>query len=106
KAQNMYRSLVRFLVAFPAGFRAALSIASVALACLPVAHAQGLGSLSGTITDPSGAAIPAASVTATEVGTGFARTVATGNDGHYVIPDLRPVDYTLSVQAQGFRRFS
>src|SRR6266852_8619137 len=71
-----------------------------------IARAQGLGSLSGTVIDPSGAAIPSATVMATETETGFARSVTTGTDGHYVIPELRPTGYILAVQAQGFRRFS
>jgi hypothetical protein len=71
-----------------------------------LAHAQGLSSLVGTITDPSGAAIPSATITATEVGTGFVRTVTSGPDGHYILPDLRPAAYTLTVQAGGFRHFS
>jgi hypothetical protein len=70
------------------------------------AHAQGLGSLSGTITDQSGAIIPSATITATEVATDFGRSVTTGSDGRYVIPDLRPAAYVLTVQAQGFRHFS
>jgi hypothetical protein len=74
--------------------------------CSRVARAQGLGRISGTITDPSGAEIPSAIVTVTEMGTGFTRSVTTSGDGHYVIPELRPAVYSVTVQAEGFRRFA
>ena len=48
-----------------------------------LANAQGLARLGGIISDPSGAAILSATVTATEVETGSTRSVVTGSDGHY-----------------------
>ena len=68
-----------------------------------LASAQGLGSFSGTVTDPSGARVPSATVTVTETGTGFKRAMTTGADGHFVLPDLRPSGYNLTVEASGFR---
>jgi hypothetical protein len=68
--------------------------------------AQGLGSFGGTITDSSGATIPSATVTVRDSGTGFTRSVTTGGDGHYVIPNLPPSGYSLTVEAGGFRNFS
>jgi hypothetical protein len=67
---------------------------------------QGFGSMVGTITDNSGSVIVSAKVTATEVGTGLARTVTTDANGYYVIPTLRPTQYNLSVSATGFRSFN
>src|SRR5438874_13765919 len=65
------------------------AIASFALLMVPVlSHAQGLGSIVGTVTDPSGGAIASAQVTATEVGTGFAREARTDDQGYFVIPSL------------------
>src|SRR5947208_12968181 len=79
------------------------AIASFALLMVPVlSHAQGLGSIVGTVTDPSGGAIASAQVTATEVGTGFAREASTGVEGHFVLPSLRPAAYRVSVEAKGF----
>ena len=49
-----------------------------------VVSAQGLGSFSGSVTDPSGARVPSATVTVTEIGTGFKRAMTTGTDGHFV----------------------
>lgn len=84
---------------------------SVILACCVavmlaagVAHAQGYGTISGNITDPAGAIVPAATVTVTETGTGFARTLTADSTGHYVVPNLRPTQYDLTVEAKGFQR--
>src|SRR5258707_1143479 len=70
-----------------------------------LAHGQGLGSIVGTVKDPSGAVIPDAKVTATEVGKGFSRTAMTDSSGYYVLGSLRPSDYNLSVEANGFHNF-
>lgn len=65
--------------------------------------AQGLGSIVGTITDPSGAVVPGAQVKATETGTGVTRTAVTDAQGYYVISALRPAVYTVVIEAKGFR---
>jgi hypothetical protein len=53
----------------------------------------------------SGPIIPWATVTAT-VATDFGRSVTTGPDRCYMIPNLRPAGYVLTVQVQGFHHFS
>ena len=68
-------------------------------------HAQGYGTISGTVTDPSGAVVTGASVTATQVQTGATTTTDTGKDGRYVFPTLLPSGYTLSVTAAGFESY-
>ncbi|MGB2897716.1 MAG: carboxypeptidase regulatory-like domain-containing protein [Candidatus Acidiferrum sp.] len=65
-------------------------------------HAQGLGSIVGRVTDPSGAAVASARVVATQEGTAFSRTAVTDTEGVYVIPSLRPATYNLTVEAAGF----
>src|SRR5262245_53014610 len=65
------------------------------------AWSQGLGSMVGTITDPSDALIAGAKVTATEVGTGFIRTAVTNAEGYYVLASLRPAQYDLTIEATG-----
>lgn len=67
--------------------------------------AQGLASLRGTVTDPSGAVVPNATVTLTNAGTGLSRTVKSSAQGEYVIPSLPPANYVLAVHARGFRPF-
>ena len=65
--------------------------------------AQQVGAtLFGTVTDPGGAFIPEASVTATDPATGRTTSTTTQNDGSYVIPYLPPADYTIAVEKTGF----
>src|SRR5215469_11853791 len=68
-----------------------------------VSFAQGLGSIVGTVSDPSGAVLSAAKITATEVGTGIVRSTASDAQGYYVIPSVKPADYNITVESQGFR---
>lgn len=67
------------------------------------AHAQGLGSIVGTVTDPSGASVASVKITASQVGTGLTREATSDTEGYYVIPSLSPAQYSLSVEAGGFR---
>ena len=78
-------------------------IAFVAFLFAPLSsHAQGLGSILGRVTDPAGAGVAAAQVTATQEGTGFSRAASTDTDGFYVLPSLQPATYSLTVEAKGF----
>src|ERR1035441_9757137 len=71
-----------------------------------IAWAQGSGTISGTVADPSGALIPSAKITVTEVSTGISRTGFSGAAGYYVLNSLRPTEYLLSASAPGFRDFT
>lgn len=66
-----------------------------------VANAQ----ISGTITDASGASIPKALVTVTQVDTNLTRATTTSTSGGYVLPDLPVGPYSLTVTAHGFTKF-
>lgn len=57
----------------------------------------------GTVTDPSGAAVPNASITITNNDTGVARTLPSNGDGQYVAPDLHIGHYTVRASASGFK---
>ncbi|MBW4027354.1 TonB-dependent receptor [Acidipila rosea] len=70
------------------------------------AMAQENAVVSGTVTDPSGAAIPKASVTMTNVGTGDTRTSISNDSGIYNFSNLNTGHYTLSVHAPGFKTYS
>lgn len=61
------------------------------------------GSLLGTVTDASGAAVPSAKVTATEINTGISRVIETGASGTYSFPSLDPGTYRITVERTGFR---
>ncbi len=68
-------------------------------------HGQVLyGSIVGTVTDPSGAVVPDATVTATAIGTGQTRTDTTDQSGRFSILNLLPDKYNLTVLAKGFRK--
>src|SRR5258708_23865351 len=58
----------------------------------------------GTVSDPSGAAVPAAQVTATNTGTALTRSVQTNDQGEYRIELLPVGEYTLEVNAASFRK--
>jgi len=62
-----------------------------------------LGTITGVIDDPSGAAIPGAKVTITEVSTNLTYVVTTNSAGEYVRPALKASTYTVTAEAQGFR---
>src|SRR5438552_15870524 len=68
-------------------------------------RAQGFGKIVGTVSDPSGAVIPNAKLTATEAGKGFSRTASTDSDGYFVLDSLRPAQYDLTIEATGFHTF-
>ncbi len=86
--------------------------ALVAIVCLSFSfsatnlHAQGYGSISGTVTDPSGAVVTGATVIATEVQTGNTTTADSGKDGRFVFSTLLPSGYSLSVTAAGFESYA
>ena len=68
-----------------------------------IAQAQ-TGSIHGSVADPSGAVIPSAKVTLTSPN-GSPNIALSGGDGAYVISNLKPGAYTISVSAQGFAAF-
>jgi hypothetical protein len=67
-------------------------------------HAQVTGNISGYVRDPSGAAIPNATVTATMIEQQTTRTAQTDADGSYSFQALPPGHYDLAFESQGFQR--
>jgi hypothetical protein len=81
-------------------------IVCVSLIFLAVPSGQGqstYGAIAGSVTDPSGAAIPDAQVSLTNLGTTEKRTQPTGNDGLYTFVNLIPGNYRIDVEKQGFK---
>ena len=75
-----------------------------ALVAPPPASAQVLyGSITGTVTDQQGAAVPGATVTATNTGTGLKLEAVTDKEGGYTFRNLLPGVYDLGAALQGFR---
>lgn len=60
------------------------------------------GSITGTVTDPSGAAVPGATVTVTNQGTNAQQQVTTDAAGAFNASDLQPGTYEIQVEAKGF----
>ena len=74
------------------------------LSLLPASYvtAQTSGVISGTVTDPSGAAVAEASVQIKNVSTGFSRTLTTDEQGRYLAPELAIGNYEISAGKPGF----
>src|SRR5580704_9320499 len=75
---------------------------TLALLGLPLWAGDG-GSLIGTVTDPHGAAVPGAQVTATETATTVKQTVTTDRQGFYSFQSLSVGHYDVQVDAPGFK---
>jgi hypothetical protein len=84
-------------------FRIFLGFAIALLAFMPAAIAQVVtGSITGEVSDPSGAVVPGAHVTAHAVATGIETSTTANAEGQYRIEYLPIGRYTVSVQASGF----
>ncbi len=86
------------------------AIVAVALFCftLSFAHAQtaGTASVQGTVTDPTGASVPNATVTLTSTETGVARSTTTDNSGLYSLPNVPVGPYSIAFSAKGFKGYT
>ena len=79
-----------------------LCVALLATPAALTAQTAGTGALEGTLTDPSGAVVPNATVTSTNLATGQVRVATTGQDGTYKFSLLPPGDYSVKLEAAGF----
>lgn len=69
-----------------------------------VVHAQNTtATLTGTVSDPSGAVVPGVNVSAISIAQGFERSVTTNEEGTYVIPSLPPGEYRVKAEHEGFQ---
>src|SRR6516164_4536265 len=92
KSMNARRSVVAVL-----GLMLLLAFAS------STSWAQFNSQINGTVTDPSGAVVPDATVTVTNVATGVTRTAQTSSSGTYIISSLPPGTFDVTVSKPGFR---
>ncbi len=83
-----------------------LALAALLLAVIAprTATAQNVGTVRGTVTDPSAAVVPNAKVVAT--GNGVTRTVNSDGQGRYTLPNMPPGKYNVRADANGFVTFT
>jgi hypothetical protein len=82
-----------------------LLVASVLPTATAAAQIGGSGSIQGTVVDSSGAALPGATVTATNAATGVVTTRETSTAGVYALSPLPPGEYRVSISLDGFQTF-
>jgi outer membrane receptor protein involved in Fe transport len=80
-----------------------LLLAFAALLAAADVHAQSAGSITGTVKDTSGAALPGATVTAASAAQAVEETAQTGPEGAFVFPQLPPGTYRLKAELSGFK---
>jgi hypothetical protein len=93
-------------------FSSSIRFFMLAVFCLALGTSQILaqstvtGGIRGKVTDPQGAIVPSASVTATNVGTNRTETATVDEDGGYRFSNLQPGTYTVGATASGFANFN
>ncbi len=81
-------------------------ITALALLFAALAFSQTFtAAIRGVVTDPSGAAVPGAKVTVTDVERGLDYTTETDEQGRYAVVNLQPSTYMLTVEAPGFQTY-
>ena len=74
----------------------------ISLSCFVFSQVQ-YGEFTGTVTDPSGAAVPNATVKITNIETGLTKSVTTGASGAYTLAELPIGRYKIEVASAGFK---
>ncbi len=83
-----------------------LRIAGFLLICAVGAFAQGdRGTITGTVTDPTGAVVPNANIQVTNTDTSAVYKIGTSSTGNYTLANLPVGTYELTVDASGFKKF-
>src|SRR5277367_704242 len=96
----MNKSPNRFLCVLAIGF--CICLAAMLMGS-PLSAQSTFGSVSGTVTDASGSAVPDAQVTLTNVNTASKQTYTTGADGLYSFVNLNPGEYRVDFEKAGFK---
>jgi len=87
------------------GKRAFAGVILTTLLFAAVCWADITGTISGVVTDSSGAVVSGANVVATNTQTGVEKSVTTDSKGFYVIPALAVGDYNLRIRLDGFKTY-
>lgn len=79
---------------------------ALAVVLQPTLHAQGItGSITGTVTDSTGAAIPGATVSVTQIATNAVHSVTTSDVGNFTVTQLPPGEYQVKVDKAAFQTY-
>lgn len=81
-----------------------IAFAALTLLLVATAAAQFNAAIQGTVSDQSGAVVPGASITATNLQTSVSRTTVTSGAGVYRIAGLPPGNYSITVDSKGFKK--
>lgn len=101
------RRVFVFLSCISQGCRACILLFAALLMISPAVRSQGnQGAVEGSVVDPSGAAVPDAALTATNVATGISFQTKTGADGLFTFPVLPVGTYTIEVEHPGFAKLT
>src|SRR5262249_16737208 len=84
---------------------AAITLLTAPLLTHPAIAQAPVGNIAGVVTDPSGAFLRGASVTATSLATGASREAVSDDHGFFQITTLQPGEYSVKVRSQGFAEF-
>src|SRR5258708_30334613 len=102
--QSTISNLGRTQIIRAGGLAALAGALFIFLAVCPGAFAQVTGgTISGSVTDPSGAAVPGASVSIMNRAKGENRTATSNDSGFYSVPNLTPGNYDVMVSLAGFK---
>ena len=87
------------------GLRTVCALCALLLLTAGFGYSQAVNAtLLGTVSDSSGAIVPNAKVTVTEVNTGVNRSGQSNESGNYTFPDMPPGQYTVTVEVSGFKK--
>src|SRR5688572_13610717 len=82
----------------------AMLVAALVLSFVGSAHAQGMGSIFGKVTDSSGAPVPGVTVTVSGTGLQLPREAVTAESGAYQFPNIPIGTYTVTFEMGGFKK--
>ncbi|MBC7926309.1 MAG: carboxypeptidase regulatory-like domain-containing protein, partial [Bryobacteraceae bacterium] len=81
-----------------------LSLGCILIGGLTVLAQSDRGTITGRVTDVTGASVPGASIAAVNLSTGFRYASTTNESGNYVVPQLPYGKYDFTAESTGFRR--
>src|SRR5207244_1450915 len=104
RASFVLHSVITFLPNRRTDMKTSILLTTLILFSAVVCSAQTFrGSILGTVTDPNGAVVPDAMVTAKNVATGIERSTVTDTFGNYTLAELQTGTYEVTVQKSGFQ---